>query len=277
MKFSTYRRILDKVKDYAFFVRLYNWGEPFLNKDILKIIKYTKKNNIGVIISSNFNIVTDKIIKYLIKLEVDKIIISLDGVDQKSYESYRRGGNFQLVIENVKKIIKKRNELNSRKPDIIWQYLINKKNEKFVSNAKSMAKSIGVKISFPKFQISQEIVKTGDVINYSLVNEWIPDRLTKNPANYLFVTKPPCYFLYRTMVINPDGTVMPCCAVYDPKYNFGNILEDSLEGVWNNSYFLSARSIFSNKNFDNKKTTICDSCLSTWGMKYIKNIKFENV
>jgi len=46
------------------------------------------------------------------------------------------------------------------------------------------------------------------------------------------------------MVINPDGTVMPCCAVYDPKYNFGNILRDSLEEVWNNSYFLSARSIF---------------------------------
>ena len=44
MFFEDYKNVFDKIKKYAFVVNLYNWGEPFLNKDILKIIEYTKKN-----------------------------------------------------------------------------------------------------------------------------------------------------------------------------------------------------------------------------------------
>jgi len=221
MDFETYKKIFDKIKDYAFFVKLYKWGEPFLNKDILKIIEYTKKNKVGVIISTNFNLATDNLIESLVKLKVDRIIISLDGTNQKSYSSYRRNGNFNQVMENMEKLIMKKRELNSNKPDVVWQYLVNKKNESFIQTAKKMAEEIGVGIEFPKFQISQEIVKIGEEINWNLVEEWIPDKLKNNPINYLFVDNPPCNFLYHTMTINPDGAVMPCCAIYDPKKILG--------------------------------------------------------
>lgn len=43
MSFDVYKKIFNKIKKYAFLVKLYNWGEPFLNKDLFKIIDYTKK------------------------------------------------------------------------------------------------------------------------------------------------------------------------------------------------------------------------------------------
>jgi radical SAM protein with 4Fe4S-binding SPASM domain len=72
------------------------------------------------------------------------------------------------------------------------------------------------------------------------------------------------------MVINPEGTVSPCCAIYDSKTDFGDILNEPLEKVWNNSKFLSARSLFFKESFKDKKTTICDSCATILGEKYFK-------
>ncbi|MEM3393930.1 MAG: SPASM domain-containing protein [Candidatus Methanomethylicia archaeon] len=229
-----------------------------------------KKNNVGVILSSNFNIITDDMIDSLIKLKVDKIIVSLDGANQKSYSAYRKGGDFNRVINNIKKLLKRKHELNSKKPTIIWQYLINNKNIKLVKKAKKTAKKLGIKIRFEKFQISQEIVRRGQIIDKNIVNEWVPKYLRKDPKNYLFVTKKPCKSLWKTLVINSDGSVSPCCAIYDSKNDFDNILKNSLKKIWNNSNFLSARSIFSNKKYYSKKKTICHSCSSANELKEIK-------
>lgn len=270
MSFDIYKKIFNKIKKYAFQVKLYNWGEPFLNKDLFKIIDYTKKNKVGVVLSSNFNIITDEMIDYLIKSNVDKLIISLDGADEKSYSAYRKGGDFNKVIENIKKLLKRKHELKSKKPVVVWQYLINKKNIKLVKKAKKLSKMFGIKIKFEKFQISQEIVKKSQIINKNLVNEWVPKYLRKDPKNYLFVIKAPCHFLWKRLIINSDGSISPCCAIYDSNTDFANILKNSLKQVWNNNNFLSARSMFSNKRYLFENNTICHSCASVCGLNGIK-------
>ena len=42
--------------------------------------------------------------------KVDTLIVSLDGSDQKTYSSYRIGGNFDTVISNIRKLIKIKND-----------------------------------------------------------------------------------------------------------------------------------------------------------------------
>ena len=46
MSFDNFKKIIDEIGDYLYFVGLYNWGEPFLNKDIFKMIKYSKSKKI---------------------------------------------------------------------------------------------------------------------------------------------------------------------------------------------------------------------------------------
>jgi MoaA/NifB/PqqE/SkfB family radical SAM enzyme len=262
MFFDEYKTIFDKIKKYAFVVNLYNWGEPFLNKDILKIIEYTKKNKVGVLLSTNLNYMTDEIIDSIIKLKLDKIVISLDGVSQETYGAYRKGGDFNKVMENLKKIIKRKKELNSKYPRIVWQYLISKKNEKDVGKAKELSKELGIKINFLYMRTSQLIKKKGEKINEELVKEWVSENFkgTSEEASSTINTKGVCSYPFKYLFVNPEGTTSPCCALYDQKTDFGDLLKTDLKELWNNKKYVSARSRFSKKKPKEKVFTICDIC-----------------
>lgn len=261
MNFPTYQRVLNKIKPYAVEVRLFNWGEPFLNKDLFKIIGFTKKNKIYVTLSSNFNIITDKMIYNIVKYKTDKIVISLDGATQKSYSAYRRGGNFHKVLNNIRKLVSYKKKYRSKNPKIVWQFLINKKNIKDLKKAKKLAKQLGVELCLGKLTLNQQIIRKNEKIDRNLVKEWIPKKLQKDIRNYRFIAARPCKFLYDTMVINPEGTVSPCCALFDSTTDFGEILNSNLENIWNNKKFVSAREIFQGDKKIAVKT-VCHECNS---------------
>jgi len=264
MSFENYKIILDKIKDYAFVVNLYNWGEPFLNKDFFKILEYTKKNRVGVLLSSNLNILTDESIDKLVRLKLDKIVLSIDGASQETYGLYRKGGNFEKVIENLKKIIEKKKELSSKQPRLVWQYLISKKNEKDIEKAKKIAEELGIKIDFLYMRTSQLIRRKGEKINEKLVQEWVSDKFKVSSKESLSTinTKGRCIYPFSHLYVNPEGTTSPCCALYDEKTDFGNILTQNLKELWNNEKYKSARSRFSKRKLKKRVPTICDICES---------------
>jgi len=264
MSFEDYKIVFDKIKRYAFVVNLYNWGEPFLNKDILEIIEYTKKNRVGVLLSTNLNHLTDEMINAIVRLKLDKIVISLDGASQKTYGQYRKGGDFNKVLENLKKIINKKKELNSDYPRLVWQYLISKKNEKDIDKAKKIAEELGIKINFLYMRTSQVIRRKGWKLNKKIVDEWISENFEGTPkeASSTINTKGACSYLFKYFFVNPEGTTSPCCALYDKKTDFGDILNHDLKNVWNNDKYVSARSRFSKEKISKKVFTVCDICAS---------------
>ena len=68
---------------------------------------------------------------------------------------------------------------------------------------------------------------------------WIPD----NPAYTVISTKRKkrigCMLPWTETMINWDGSVLPCCAVYSEKYAFGNILKNSFAEIWNNEMYVA--------------------------------------
>jgi hypothetical protein len=72
----------------------------------------------------------------------------------------------------------------------------------------------------------------------------------------------PCFYLYRSIVINPDGGVSPCCVVYRKTRDFADLKGKEIDpwAIWNNPKYLSARSLFSQEKINSRKITICDSC-----------------
>jgi len=55
LKFDLFVKIIDRLYPYVYEVALHNWGEPFLNLDIFKMIAYCKQKNIGTNLSTNLN------------------------------------------------------------------------------------------------------------------------------------------------------------------------------------------------------------------------------
>ena len=80
---------------------MHNWGEPFLNPDILPMVRYARKNRIGTTISSNLNLVNrgEEFLEEVVESGLDHLTVSIDGTTQDVYEAYRKGGRLEARAE----------------------------------------------------------------------------------------------------------------------------------------------------------------------------------
>ena len=83
MDFSVFKKIMDEIGDYLWILNLYNWGEPLLNKELFRMVRYAKQKKIDVVISTNLNIFNDDICSEMINSGLDQLIVSLDGTSQE--------------------------------------------------------------------------------------------------------------------------------------------------------------------------------------------------
>jgi hypothetical protein len=51
------------------------------------------------------------------------LIVSADAATPATYETYRRGGNFELVVANVRRFAARRRALGTRTPFLEWQFV----------------------------------------------------------------------------------------------------------------------------------------------------------
>ena len=263
MSFDDYRRIFDKVKKYALVASVYNLGEPFLNESIFDIIDYTRRNGVGTNLSSNFNWPIPVDPENIVRSGLEYITISLDGVTQETYGQYRVRGDIAEVIENVQALLAARKRLKSRTPVIEWQFIVFRHNEHEVNRAKELALEWGVdhlrfvSPTIPPEMMQQEGIREKWLPNNSLFHEYDP-RLAETRG---YIEDKACFYLYRSMTIDPNGSVAPCCFAREESHSFGNLLHDSLDDIWNNDYYRSARALFSSRApQEQRREVLCDIC-----------------
>lgn len=268
MDFSLFKKIIDILGDYALTLVLYNWGEPLLNKEIYPMIEYAKQRSIKTIVSSNLNILNEKDAETLVKSGLDRLIISLDGTKSETYEGYRKGGNYHRVIGNIELLVRTKAEMRSSKPKIIWQFLVFKHNVHEIPGIKNIAKQLkvdGIDIFNGYLGGPGQTPYIRDERTAELVSKWLcPDGRYKGQFDYFlnpnYLNKKRCYFLWKTLTVNWDGSVSPCCCVYEPSTDFGNIKE-GFHQIWNNDLFRSSRALFRKNNGSLSKVhTICRPC-----------------
>jgi radical SAM protein with 4Fe4S-binding SPASM domain len=193
--------------------------------------------------------------------------LSLDGASRKTFSKYRIGGDFDLVVSNVRKLQAIKKMLNSKSPKVIYKFMVNKYNEAEIDYAKRLANNLGIDFLAAPMYLAD---KSPDLNLEKNIEErkkdWLPVNKRYISTSYggdygEFITKNKCYQLFISIFINPDGTVFPCCWLTDKKNTFGNILHDSLEDIWNGKkYSISRRLFFSKRAFGQTTETICSKC-----------------
>ena len=119
-----FKQLIDEVAPYLYEIDFNNWGEPFLNKDLPKMIKYAHDNNIRTSVNTNLSLVlSEETAEGVVKSGLDQLYCSIDGITQEVYEKYRVRGNLEMIKNNIKLIDKKKKELGSKTPKIVWQFL----------------------------------------------------------------------------------------------------------------------------------------------------------
>lgn len=263
MNFTLFKKIIDELEDYLLEVHLIWWGEPLLNKEILKFVKYANEKNIATFISTNFSLpLSEVFLKEMVVSGLDVLNVSLDGITPTVYNKYRVGGDFDMVTGNIKALAKIRKKLKAKNPRIEWQFLVNKYNEDQIPKLDKFAKSLGV----DSLILEQLLVLFGQADRGQVnLKDWLPKNMKYQPKNFSLETnksdnlnRGQCWWLWRGVAISHDGGVSPCCYNNLKEEDFGDMLNDSFVNIWNNEKYLSARSLFNKKK--QLTRTICNKC-----------------
>ena len=77
------------------YLNLYFQGEPYLHPGMDDLVRVGKKAKLYVSTSTNAHYLNDERATSVVKSGIDRLIISIDGAEQKAYSSYRIGGRLE--------------------------------------------------------------------------------------------------------------------------------------------------------------------------------------
>jgi len=257
MSFKEFKRILDSLGNSIIHLRLWNWGEPLMNKDLGKMIRYAKSKKIFVNTSTNSFFLDEKIIEELVKAKLDQLIISLDGASQETYLKYRKKGDFNKVIRSLKKAAEIKRKLKTRYPEIKLQFIVMKHNEHEIKKVIKLAKLTKADTLFFKTLGVMDPKLKNQAKKYLPKNKIFRRSMLRESKEKINLSGRVCDYLWKEITINVDGSVVPCCRDSHNKYVFGNIKNQKLGEIWNNESMVKFRKqVLKNKNvFD-----ICRLC-----------------
>jgi MoaA/NifB/PqqE/SkfB family radical SAM enzyme len=109
--------IANEILDATFITWFFSAGEPLLHKDVAELIGKVKEKEVFSVISTNLSLtLSDEKIDGLLSRGLGMISVSLDGASPETYIKYRRGGQFDLVWRNLRRLIQRKQQLGVTKP-----------------------------------------------------------------------------------------------------------------------------------------------------------------
>ncbi|MCD6311272.1 MAG: radical SAM protein [Elusimicrobia bacterium] len=276
MSLDDFKKIADKLPSRIKLMRMNFAGEPLLNRDVFKMIAYSKsvRPDIKIHISTNATRLDKFQPEEIINSGLDSIAIAIEGDTKQIHESYRRGSSFEAICRAAENLCGYKKSVEAEKPVIIQQTLLHKASAPRIPEIVKLSRSIGFDelhlrfISLPVTDSSSEYFKK----RFSLTEEDV------NTLNKKFITTDEYsqyevrngkYFVkkenkkcsaFTAPVIFWNGDVTICCFDDEGDFVYGNILEENFDDIVKKMPV---------KNIYNRELPICKYCtISSLGIDY---------
>lgn len=246
-------------------------GEPLMNPDLPKMLEILKRYSVRLDLITNGTLLKDDLIDMLVK-NLSNLHISFDGASKETFEKIRKNANFDLVLSNIKKFNQARKGMGrAEQPRLLFDVILMKSNIRELPDLISLAHSLEVDyVNCAHVQIFEEKFKVESLLYHKqLANQFLLEadkrarklgvRLTlpklfkldsvvendHSQEETIEETHPTesrlrsCDMLWRRAYISYNGDVSPCCVHRRPVV--GNILQQSLEEIWNNQTYQDIR------------------------------------
>lgn len=122
MDWKTFEGIIPSFSGLEY-VHLQGWGEPLQHPDLMEMLAEVKESGTEVGFTTNGMKLTRKRSEDFVRLGVDRIGVSLDGSTAETYQSIRRGGDFERVVSNLERLKEVKEKLGSKKPQVIVLFI----------------------------------------------------------------------------------------------------------------------------------------------------------
>lgn len=257
-----FRTILDQLSPELIWLTLYFQGEPFLHSHLFDFISQARQRGIYVITSTNGHFLNEDTVRQTILSGLNRLIISVDGYDQESYEKYRVGGSYEKVLSGIRQLVSEKKRLKRDSPVLEWQSLVLRHNEDHLDEIRRTAKSLGVdKVTFKTAQFNDPGETSQMMPVNPRYNRYKPSDGSSRNYRLKHALPDHCFRLWSSVVITWDGLVVPCCYDKDARYPFGDLKTNQFRKIWRDE---PARNFRAKILEARKSIDICSNCAQTF-------------
>ena len=244
------KTVLDELSGEKGFVLLpQGFGETMLHAKWAEIVGHAVAKGVRpIVMLTNGTLLNDRNIERLLEMEIDFLVVSIDGVTPETYASVRVGGNLNKVEHNVRRLIELRGDRPS--PRIALRIIrMNETREE-------------IDAFFARWQ---PLLRDGDQINVNEYNDWsgrVEDRSIEGLHPAVGDRRTPCRMLWRNLSIHADGKVSACCHDSEDELIVGDVRTDSIREIWTGEKLAHYRRIHEEGRFE--ELPICAQCKNWW-------------
>ncbi len=245
--------LLAEVAPCVHTMQFYFQGEPTLNSQLPMFIGEAQKFRMVTIVSTNAQAISREMAYQLVSAGLSKIIVSMDGLTQSTYERYRRGGKVKCVLDALSWLSEAKAEFGSD-IEIELQCLMLKTNQHEWEELRRRYRELGA---------TRFVLKTVQISDERNFESLLPD--DKSLSRYEQAAdgsyrlhgklRRRCLRLWRGCVVAADGNVLPCCFDKAEQYSFGR--NTSLQEAW---FSESAMAFRERVLTQREKIPICQNC-----------------
>lgn len=249
MSRSLFEGLVDESRGLTEYMYVDMMGEPTLHTDLCEMIQYAEENEIRTSLSTNCVSMGESISRRLIGSGLSVLVISLDAATAGTYRKVR-GGDFQRVLDNVRKLFSVRREVRSCRPIIILQFI------RTMHNADEEKDFIELFTDLSPDMIS--IRDCHDWAGSMDKEDFAPKNGPQIAGRPRIGQPPPCRTLWNQVTVLWNGDVTVCCYDFDGRSVIGNLNENSMAEIWNSGRMIEYRREHLSGQFRNVEC--CQNC-----------------
>lgn len=249
MEWDLYKKIIDDLSEFddpVKVIRLYKDGEPLLNPRFADMVKYAKSSDkcLRVDTTTNASLLSKKIANDIIDAGLDRINISIEGVNQSQYKEFSKYDiRFEEMVENIAYLYENKKNLEMI-VKINGDILSEDEKELFLGTFGDITDGIFIESimdCWPEFkQTKVKINQTRGIYGQAIKEVLV------------------CPYVFYSFAINSDGAASLCFLDWNRKLLIGDVKSSSLKQLWNNDIIQKYRKEFlSGKR---KEIDICSNC-----------------
>lgn len=272
-------------------------GEPLMSPHLVELIRIAKTFGVSINTTTNGTLLTPERSVELVKSGLDLLKVSVDAATPETYRSMRGANTFWHVLDGIRMLNDLKKQLHSATPAIRFNYVVSQHNYQEMAETVKLAEKLGVPAIYfqPLDLFGLEDRRTdlvGDltigVLTYEIrralrasqhtqVQTNLQDFLRRMPDYWrkyqlqpqqqaqqemqglsykrLFST---CLLPWFSAYITVNGDMRPCCTCLQTDTSMGNVLDMSVDAVWNGERYQQLRQLFR----DGKRPfPVCETCV----------------
>jgi hypothetical protein len=148
LDFDLFRKVIDEAGPSLGRIDFFNYGEAFLHKRAVEMCEYIKAAfpHVYLYTSTNGLAFSEEAVRRLVRSGIDEVTFSIDGATPESYAKYRKRGDFDKAIRNLRFAADEKRSLGRDLPFINWRYILFRHNDSDdeMQRARQLATDIGV-------------------------------------------------------------------------------------------------------------------------------------